>query len=169
MKPQAMKARRTPCHPLSRATPHPHGHPQARGTLCPKSTVDAQAYCRCSSLLPVPSPWAVLKPMVGTQTHGRCPDRKTEDRRPAPRYTRPNEKRIRVARQAVQRPAGHSKAATQFWVEQACGTGFAIGKLLGNGGNKKREDVVGTQCGRKESNKRSAGAPHAPQLCSLYS
>jgi len=78
--------------------------------------VGAQAHCQCQAHGRYSSPWSVLRrmvgapayrryaqPMVGTPTycrcsslssvrtaHGRCPHRKTEDRRPASRYTRPN-------------------------------------------------------------------------------
>jgi hypothetical protein len=36
------------------------------------------------------SPWPVRRSTAGAAAHGRCPHRKIEDRRPAPRATRPN-------------------------------------------------------------------------------
>jgi hypothetical protein len=75
----------------------------------PKPSVGAPAHGRCSSAWPVPSAWSVLRRMVGARSiagtqahcpcsgllsgltaHGRYPDSKTADRRPAPRQTRPN-------------------------------------------------------------------------------
>ena len=81
----------------------------------------------------------------------------TSDALPAP-----NELRIRVARQTVQRPAGHSKAATQFWVEQARGTGFAVRGLLGDTGNKKREASQGFAMAENKGNTCSVDASQDP-------
>jgi hypothetical protein len=68
-----MKAKRTPCSPLSSATRCPHGSIQARGTRCPrtqaipKNTVGALASCRCSGRS------SVLWSMVSAPAHGQCP------------------------------------------------------------------------------------------------
>ncbi len=50
----------------------------------------AQGHCQCSTHGQRSGSWAVLRLTGGAHVHGQYPDRTTEDRRPAPRATRPN-------------------------------------------------------------------------------
>ena len=92
LKPQETKAKRTPCYPLSLATPRPHRPAQARGSRCPrrqvvsKNTVgthrpwsvlwpsaNALAYCQCPAHGRCAGPWSVLWPIVSARPSASAP------------------------------------------------------------------------------------------------